>query len=117
VEELIPEQRAAVHQEGSNIPRNHSVAGRLIYGSILPFSCTGQPQGHFGAEFGDFIGDRGDKCGDWKYVYLHVVMIKLLSEWERDDTETSHQTSLAIKSICGQVVNSVVVPVVANHLI
>lgn len=44
-------------------------------------------------------------------------MIKLLSEWERDDTETSHQTSLAIKSICGQVVNSVVVPVVANHLI
>ena len=44
-------------------------------------------------------------------------MIQLLTKYERDYTMTNYQTSLAIKSITAQVLNTIFVPFVAAYFI
>lgn len=44
-------------------------------------------------------------------------MIQLLTKYERDYTMTNYQTSLAIKSIVAQVLNTIFVPFMAAYFI
>ena len=51
---------------------------------------------------------------------INVVLgqvIRRLSIFERDYTETYHQTSLAIKSVTAQLINSIFVPIMSNWFI
>ena len=41
-------------------------------------------------------------------------MIRLLTAYEKDYTETNHQTSLGIKSIVASLVNSIVIPIIVS---
>ena len=49
--------------------------------------------------------------------YLFLEVIRRLSIYERDYTSIKHQTSLAIKSVVAQLINSIVVPIIANYYI
>lgn len=44
-------------------------------------------------------------------------LIRFLTIFEKDYTETGYQTSLAIKSIWAQLLNSIVVPIIVNYII
>lgn len=44
-------------------------------------------------------------------------LIRFLTIFEKDYTETGYQTSLAIKSIWAQLLNSIVVPLIVNYII
>ena len=44
-------------------------------------------------------------------------LIRFSTKYEKHYTETSYQTSLGVKSIFAQVLNTIVVPIVANYLI
>lgn len=51
---------------------------------------------------------------------INVILgqvIRRLSIFERDYTETYHQTSLAIKSVTAQLINSIFVPIMSNYFI
>lgn len=45
------------------------------------------------------------------------LLIRFLTVFEKDFTETGYQTSLAIKSIWAQLLNSIVVPIIVNYII
>jgi hypothetical protein len=44
-------------------------------------------------------------------------VIRFLTNFEKNYTQTNHQTSLAIKSILAQLVNSILIPIIANYFI
>lgn len=44
-------------------------------------------------------------------------LIRFVTVFEKDFTETGYQTSLAIKSIWAQLLNSIVVPIIVNYII
>ena len=51
-------------------------------------------------------------------TYLVILdMIRILTKYERDYTESKHQTTLAIKSIFAQLVNSIATPILVNRFI
>ena len=43
--------------------------------------------------------------------------MKQLTVFEREFTQTKHQTGLAIKSILAQLINSIVLPCIVNYYI
>ena len=51
------------------------------------------------------------------YWFNHLEAIKYLSIYERDYTTIKYQTSLAIKSIIASLVNSILIPMIANRFI
>ena len=44
-------------------------------------------------------------------------VIRRLTLYERDYTSTKHQTSLAIKSVLALLINSILIPIIANYYI
>ena len=44
-------------------------------------------------------------------------VMRFLTTFEREFTQTKHQTNLALKSILAQLVNSIVLPIVVNFYI
>ncbi len=50
---------------------------------------------------------------DW----LNLVTIRALTEYERDYTFTNYQASYALKAISAQLINSIIIPMMANYFI
>lgn len=50
-------------------------------------------------------------------MFPYAEVIQLLTKYERDYTMTNYQTSLAIKSIVAQVLNTIFVPFMAAYFI
>jgi hypothetical protein len=48
---------------------------------------------------------------------MNIELIRYLTLFEKDYTETNHQASLAIKSILAQMVNSILIPVISAYYI
>lgn len=54
----------------------------------------------------------------WVVIIINIIeVIRRLSLFEMDYTETNHQTSLAIKSVLAQLINSILIPMIVNTLI
>ena len=51
------------------------------------------------------------------HIFLIVVAIRILTIYERDYSETSHQTSLAVKSVLALLINSIAIPIIINVVI
>ena len=47
----------------------------------------------------------------------NLEVIRRLSILEMDYTETKHQTSLALKAILAQMINSILIPIIVNRFI
>lgn len=62
-------------------------------------------------------GHRSGECPAQPYIYIHIEVINFLTNFERNYTITNRQTSLAIKSILAQMINSILIPVIVAHYI
>lgn len=50
-------------------------------------------------------------------MVVSVEVIRLLTLYEKDYTETYHQTSLATKAVFALLINSIAVPILVNYLL
>jgi hypothetical protein len=51
------------------------------------------------------------------YIVFDLDVIKYLTKSELDFTISNYQTSLAIKSIVAQLINSILIPIIVNSFI
>lgn len=51
------------------------------------------------------------------YEYVYLVAIRELTRYEREYTETNHQTTLGLKSVLALLINSIMIPILVNYAI
>ena len=96
-----------------DLPGDRTAAGRLLRDSIRadPVAVVLEQQHPL---LCDNLFDNFDQRANRTYRIGYSVAIEGLTYYERDFTRTNREISYALKSIIAQLMNSILVPVIAN---